>query len=249
MAEYLHNTQDFLEKPLVKEFAQIHFPDSFKTGDFTNSADYLTKLGGLAETLENDDPRKNAVATLRALNEHINAIEQLPASIEEQANAVLKTLRDLSPNDSLPTENLEPFMEVLSSADLVLALKEKDPERCFLDNVNDFAINAFSGLHIVLANMIDRQREGSPLSEPLSKQIEQLKNATSYLENHLKGISMLDDSFPAEVNQIAQALEVARQTGKPQDVQIVALEQVLPFLKQEFGGIQKAIKAEMSSPA
>ena len=252
IASFLDNTQHDFEKPLVEGFAEIHFPDSFRSNEGkTTIVEILSKLATLVEDLAETDPKKKAVATLQALHEHLAKIEKLPSpkSISENRSIVLQSLRSLSPNDSLPTENLEPFMEVLSSADLVLALKEKDPERCFLDNVNDFAINAFSGLHIVLANMIDRQREGSPLSEPLSKQIEQLKNATNYLENHLKGISMLDDSFPAEVNQIAQALEVARQTGKPQDVQIVALEQVLPFLKQEFGGIQKAIKAEMSSPA
>ncbi|MCX5919800.1 MAG: hypothetical protein NTW61_00515 [Candidatus Melainabacteria bacterium] len=64
---------------LVREFAEVYFPKIFGNNQIPQPAERLTKLGGLAETLENDDPRKNAVATLKALHDHINAIEQLPA--------------------------------------------------------------------------------------------------------------------------------------------------------------------------
>jgi len=64
---------------LVRDFAEVYFPKIFGNNQIPQHAERLTKLGELAEKLDEGDPRKKAIATVQAFHEHINAIEQLPA--------------------------------------------------------------------------------------------------------------------------------------------------------------------------
>ena len=99
-----------------------------------------------------------------------------------------------------------------------------------------------------MANHLDKllNKQLSP-REKLANRMQRLRDNIDFLSKYYNGNGVEDKFITINVQEKATALETARQAGKlPQDVQIVALEQVLPFLKKEFEAIQKDFKAEMN---